>query len=184
MTTPNSAPVSSNSANLPSSTTRELAAATSGQVDKEAVASTRIPKAAGNRPDAPGSTNYLRPTTTLGTMTLTKSKSYPQMKVKRSMASILCSTNDGTPVPNRLFTRDQIYMLVHNSTTHRRSIRKPVNPHCLANLGSSSPPTAATFFLPAVDMPFPSPRYDRRGSCLPENRPYYRHIPHHPEDPR
>ncbi|RKP33126.1 hypothetical protein BJ085DRAFT_38152 [Dimargaris cristalligena] len=54
MTTPNSAPVSSNSANLPSSTTRELATATSGRVDKEAVASTRIPKAAGNRPDAPG----------------------------------------------------------------------------------------------------------------------------------
>ncbi|KAJ1974629.1 hypothetical protein H4R33_006783, partial [Dimargaris cristalligena] len=36
MTTPNSAPVSSNSANLPSSTTRELASATSGRVDKEA----------------------------------------------------------------------------------------------------------------------------------------------------
>ncbi|KAJ1972327.1 hypothetical protein H4R33_007101 [Dimargaris cristalligena] len=54
MTTSNSAPVSSNSVNLPSSATRELAAATLGHADKETATSSQSPKAASNRPDVPG----------------------------------------------------------------------------------------------------------------------------------
>ncbi|KAJ1971798.1 hypothetical protein H4R33_007147, partial [Dimargaris cristalligena] len=110
------------------------------------------------------------------------SKSYPQMKVKRSMASILCSAADETPVHNQPFTRDQFAILIHNSTTHRRGNRRPANPHCLANLGSSSPPTASDFLLPAADLPSSSPGYDNRGGCLLARHPHYCHSSHQPED--
>ncbi|RKP35729.1 hypothetical protein BJ085DRAFT_28318 [Dimargaris cristalligena] len=62
MTTPNPAPISSNSMNLPSFTTRELATVTLGHADKEATASLPILKAISNRPDLPDNyTNVAHP---------------------------------------------------------------------------------------------------------------------------